>query len=91
MSESRLDFTFVVMESLQCVPFSDSVEVGRFHRLALNFARRSSSDTACRKVRTMVFDVVNGNLFGMMPTESTVSLSKEKMKRQTRLDYPAEP
>lgn len=47
---------------------------GRFQRLALNLARRSSRETACRNVRTMVLDVVNGSLFGTIPTESTVSL-----------------
>ena len=59
---------------LVCSPSLTSSSFGRFHKLALNFARRSSKATACRKVRTIVLDVVNGNLLGIMPTESTVSL-----------------
>ena len=51
---------------------------GRFHKLALNFARLSSRETACRNVRTMVLDVVNGRRLGIRPTESTVSLQKFK-------------
>ena len=57
--------------------FSSSA-LGRFHKFALNLARLSSNETACRNVRTMVLDVVNGNRLGMIPTESTVSLIVQK-------------
>jgi len=56
------------------VPSFASTLLGRFHRLILNFARRSSSETACRTVRTIVFEVVNESRSGMIPTESAVSL-----------------
>lgn len=56
------------------LPSFNSSAFGLFHRLALNLTRRSSKETAWRKVRTIVFDVVKGNLLGIIPTESTVSL-----------------
>jgi hypothetical protein len=59
-------------------PSLASSAFGRFHKLGLNLARLSSSETACRNVRTMVLDVVNGNRFGMSPTESTVSLHVQR-------------
>ena len=40
----------------------------------LNLARRSSKERAWWKVRTMVLDVVNGNVCGIRPTELMVSL-----------------
>lgn len=55
-------------------PSFSSSAVGRFHKLALNLARRSSKETAWRKVWTMVLEVVKGSLLGIKPTESTVSL-----------------
>ena len=55
-----------------------SAALGRFHKFALNLARLSSNETACRNVRTMVLDVVNGKRLGIMPTESTVSLIFQK-------------
>ena len=51
-----------------------STAFGLFQRLALNLARRSSRETACRNVRTIVFEVVKGSRREMIPTEATVSL-----------------
>lgn len=47
---------------------------GRFHKFALNLARRSSRATACLNVRIIVLDVVKGSRRGISPTEFTVSL-----------------
>lgn len=44
------------------------------HRFALNFALRSSRDTACLKYLILLLDIVNGRRCGIKPTEVTVSL-----------------
>ena len=64
----------LVEVDLALEPNLASSAFGRFHKFALNLARLSSRETACRNVRTMVLDVVNGNRLGTIPTESTVSL-----------------
>lgn len=43
-------------------------------RFALNFALRSSRDTAWRKYLMLLLEIVNGRRCGMRPTELTVSL-----------------
>jgi hypothetical protein len=43
-------------------------------RLALNFALRSSRDTACLKYLILLLEIVNGRRCGIKPTELTVSL-----------------
>ena len=56
------------------VPWWASHVEGRCQWFALNFARRSSRESACRKVRMAVLDAVKGSLCGITPTEQTVSL-----------------
>jgi hypothetical protein len=43
-------------------------------RLALNFALRSSRDTACLKYLILLLEIVKGRRCGIKPTELTVSL-----------------
>lgn len=64
--------TWVVSIS-DCDAASSSLFSLRFQRLALNLARRSSRETAWRKVWTMVLLVVKGKRRGKRPTEFTVS------------------
>lgn len=52
----------------------DSFSLGWFQWFCLNLALRSSKEIACRNILTLVFDIVNGSLRGMRPTELTVSL-----------------
>jgi hypothetical protein len=66
------------------IPSVASVALGRFHRFALNLERRSSNETACLNVRTMVLDVVNGSLRGIRPTELTVSLFRLRQLEEAR-------
>jgi len=78
----------VVDLDLDLEPSLTSAALGRFHKLALNFARLSSRETACRNVRTMVLDVVNGSRLGKRPTESTVSLKVRRgLVNNQRGDY----
>ena len=44
------------------------------YKAGLKRARRSSRDSACRKTRIAVLDFVKGRVWGMTPTELTVSL-----------------
>ena len=60
------------------IPSSVSALVAQLKRFALNLARCSSSETACRNVLIDLLEEVKGNVRGIKPTEQTVSQTPTK-------------